>query len=200
MLNEKYHGMKEYSRFNEVRQIFVSLLLGGMLFCSCATDCMDDVLHSNTSVDKVDEKSGRGSEMYDYIYAEVKNIDLTKYPNSALKVYPFRPAEYGSEMTEIPQIESIVMYTREEPDRAHTTVLLKVHDDRFDMDFPVNSIGGEIVPARIFMPCSFETEAHQHDLPLPVGQVAERLPQNADVHVIFQRPHDHVLVGAENVG
>ena len=86
MLNEKYHGMKEYSRFNEVRQIFVSLLLGGMLFCSCATDCMDDVLHSNTSVDKVDEKSGRGSEMYDYIYAEVKNIDLTKYPNSALKV------------------------------------------------------------------------------------------------------------------
>lgn len=25
--------MKEYSRFNEVRQIFVSLLLGGMLFC-----------------------------------------------------------------------------------------------------------------------------------------------------------------------
>mgnify|MGYP007005822802 CR=1 FL=1 len=48
--------MKEYSRFNEVRQIFVSLLLGGMLFCSCATDCMDDVLHSNTSVDKVDEK------------------------------------------------------------------------------------------------------------------------------------------------
>lgn len=24
--------MKEYSRFNEVRQIFVSLLLGGMLF------------------------------------------------------------------------------------------------------------------------------------------------------------------------
>ena len=49
-------------------------------------------------------------------------------------------------MTEIPQIESIVMYTREEPDRAHTTVLLKVHDDRFDMDFPVNSIGGEIVP------------------------------------------------------
>ena len=147
--------MKEYSRFNEVRQIFVSLLLGGMLFCSCATDCMDDVLHSNTSVDKVDEKSGRGSEMYDYIYAEVKNIDLTKYPNSALKVYPFRPAEYGSEMTEIPKIESIVMYTREEPDRAHTTVLLKVHDDRFDMDFPVNSIGGEIVPARIFMPCSF---------------------------------------------
>ena len=43
--------MKEYSRFNEVRQIFVSLLLGGMLFCSCATDCMDDVLHSYTSVD-----------------------------------------------------------------------------------------------------------------------------------------------------
>ena len=54
MLNEKYHGMKEYSRFNEVRQIFVSLLLGGMLFYSCATDCMDDVFHSNTSVDKVD--------------------------------------------------------------------------------------------------------------------------------------------------
>lgn len=165
--------MKEYSCFNEVRQIFVSLLLGGMLFCSCATDCMDDVLHSNTSVDKVDEKSGRGSEMYDYIYAEVKNIDLTKYPNSALKVYPFRPAEYGSEMTEIPQIESIVMYTREEPDRAHTTVLLKVHDDRFDMDFPVNSIGGEIVPARIFMPCSFAFVFYSSQYPQVETMVVE---------------------------
>ena len=40
----------------------------------------------------------------------------------------------------------------------------------------------------------------EHNLPLPVGQVAECLPQNADVHVIFQRPHDQVLVGAENVG
>lgn len=35
------------------------------------------------------KKSGRGSEMYDYIYAEVKNIDLTKYPNSALKFILF---------------------------------------------------------------------------------------------------------------
>ena len=56
------------------------------------------------------------------------------------------------------------MYTREEPDRAHTTVLLKVHDDRFDMDFPVNSIDGEIVPARIFMPCSFAFVFIRHSI------------------------------------
>ena len=70
--------MKEYSRFNEVRQIFVSLLLGGMLFCSCATDCMDDVLHSNTSVDKVDEKSGR-VHLYD-VFVDFSHdliVDLT---------------------------------------------------------------------------------------------------------------------------
>ena len=173
MLNKKYHGMEKYSHFNEVRKIFVSFLFGGMLFCACTTDCMDDVQHSNSSVNKVDKTSRERSEMYDYIYAEVKNVDLTKYPNSALKVYPFRPAEYGNELTEIPQIESIVMYTREEPDRAHTTVLLKVHDDRFDMDFPVNSIDGEIVPARIFMPCSFAFVFYSSQFPQVETSVVE---------------------------
>ena len=71
--------MEKYSHFNEVRKIFVSFLFGGMLFCACTTDCMDDVQHSNSSVNKVDKTSRERSEMYDYIYSLYRTHVIYSY-------------------------------------------------------------------------------------------------------------------------
>ena len=42
--------------------------------------------------------------------------------------------------------------------------------------------------------------AQQHDLPLPARQLLQGLAQNAQVHIVFQRPGDLVGVGAQDVG
>jgi len=139
------------------RGLGVVLMMLCFIFSTCDSNVFEELPESQpqTNVSK------KGS-MYEYLYAEVKNVNFAKHPSESLRVYPFAGT---GEITQIPQLEATILYRVPDPDSSRMTVVLKVYDRNDVMDFPINSFDGRIVPGRIYMPCSFAFAFFESDYP-----------------------------------